>query len=66
MSTIKEIEKAVRQLSAKDLAAFRAWFAEFDSEFWDRQLEEDAAAGKLDALADEALQDYREGRCTEL
>lgn len=65
MSTIQEIEDAVCQLSPKDLAAFRAWFAEFDASVWDRQFEEDVAAGRLDRLAEEALQDLREGRCTD-
>ncbi len=66
MSTVQEIERAVRQLSPEDLAAFRAWFAEFDAGLWDRQFEEDVAAGRLDTLADEALQDLREGHCTDL
>jgi hypothetical protein len=66
MSTVKEIEDAIRQLPAEDLAALRAWFAEFDAEIWDRQFEQDVAAGRLDALADEALRDLREGRCTDL
>jgi hypothetical protein len=66
MSSIQEIEHAIRQLSPEDLASFRAWFAEFDASVWDRQIEDDVAAGRLDALADEALQDLREGRCTEL
>ena len=66
MSTVQEIERAIQQLSAEELAAFRAWFAEFDARIWDRQLEEDAAAGKLDALAEEALRDLRDGRCTDL
>lgn len=66
MSTVQEIQKAVRHLSPEDLAAFRAWFAEFDASVWDRQLEEDVAAGRLDPLAEEALQDLREGRCTDL
>jgi hypothetical protein len=65
MSTVKEIEDAVRQLSAEDLAAFRAWFAEFDAAAWDREMEADAAAGRLDDLAEEALKDLREGRCTD-
>ena len=65
MSTIEEIEDAVRRLSAHELAAFRAWFAEFDAAAWDRQIEEDIAAGRLDALADEALDDLRQGRCTD-
>ena len=53
-------------LSGEQLAAFRAWFAEFDAELWDRELERDVAAGRLDALAEEALQALREGRCTDL
>lgn len=66
MSTAVEIERAVEQLPADELARFRAWFAEFDAAQWDRQIEQDTAAGRLDALADEALADLREGRCTEL
>jgi hypothetical protein len=54
-----------RRLSSKELAAFRAWFAKLDSAAWDRQIEEDVAAGRLGALADEALDDLREGRCTD-
>ena len=57
MSTIEEIEEAVRGLSAQELAAFRAWFTEFDAAAWDRQIEQDIAAGRLDALAEEALDD---------
>jgi hypothetical protein len=66
MSTITEIERAVKQLSPEELAKFREWFAEFDAAAWDRQIEQDAAAGKLDALAEEALDDLRKGRCKEL
>jgi hypothetical protein len=66
MSTVQEIKDAVLQLSPEDLAAFRAWFAEFDASLWDQQFEEDVAAGRLDRLAEEALQDLREGRCTDL
>jgi hypothetical protein len=66
MSTIAKLENAVRQLSPEDLAAFRAWFAEYDAQLWDEQFERDVAAGKLDSLADEALDDFRNGRCTDL
>ena len=66
MSTVEEIQDALRHLSTEDLAAFREWFAEFDAGLWDRQLEADVAAGRLDRLADEALQDLREGHCTDL
>lgn len=66
MSTVDEIEDAIRKLRDEDLATLRAWFAEFNSEAWDRQFERDVAEGRLDALADEALRDGREGRCTDL
>jgi hypothetical protein len=66
MSTITEIERAVEQLPPDELARFRAWFAEFDAVLWDRQFENDAAGGRLDALADEALSDLRQGQATDL
>ncbi len=47
MSTLEQIEDPVRQLSPKELAAFRAWFAELDAEAWDHQIEEDIAAGSM-------------------
>lgn len=66
MSSIQEIEAAVSRLSPQELAEFRTWFNRFDAEAWDRQFEEDAAAGRLDALAKEALDDLHAGRCTDL
>ncbi|MEC4887815.1 MAG: hypothetical protein SAL70_41870 [Scytonema sp. PMC 1070.18] len=66
MSTLEEIEYAISQLSKEELAAFRLWFAEFDAAAWDQQLEQDVAAGRLDKLADKALKDLRQGRCTNL
>ncbi len=65
MGSVNEIEEAVLRLSAAELAAFRAWFAEFDAEASDRRIEDDVASGRLDALADEALEDLRAGRCSE-
>jgi hypothetical protein len=61
MRTIKDIERAVTGLSPDDLSRVRAWFAGFDAEAWDRPFEADVAAGRLDALADEALADLRAG-----
>ncbi|HET9742776.1 MAG TPA: hypothetical protein VFQ00_08505 [Terriglobales bacterium] len=66
MSTLQDIETAVSRLKPEDLAAFRAWFAEFEAKVWDVQFEQDVAAGKLDRLGEEALEDLRRGRCTDL
>ena len=46
MSTIPEIEAAVRKLSRQELSAFRDWFSEFDAAAWDKQFETDVAAGE--------------------
>ncbi len=66
MVSIKSIEQAVEALPPSDLAEFRRWFAEFDAAAWDKEIEQDAAAGKLDSLAAEALADYRAGSAKEL
>jgi hypothetical protein len=66
MSTIHEIEAAVSKLSREELSVFREWFSKFDAAAWDKQFAADVAAGQLDELADEAIRDLREGRCTDL
>ncbi len=66
MTTVQEIEEAVAHLPDQDLGKFRSWFDGFDAKAWDRQLERDAQSGKLDGLADQALRDLADGRCTEL
>ena len=66
MSTVQDIEQAIRQLSPEDLGALRIWFAAFDAERWDQQFEEDVAAGRLKDLAQEAVQALRDGQCTDL
>lgn len=66
MSTVPEIEQAIAQLEPRDLAKLRQWFAEFDAARWDRQIDDDVAAGRLDNLADEAIDDLKNGRCRDL
>ena len=66
MTAIEVAEQSVSQLSPTDLAVFRRWFAEYDGDIWDAQIEEDAKAGKLDALAAEALAEYHAGKATEI
>jgi hypothetical protein len=62
MSKVEQIGQEIAALTAKELAAFRKWYEEFDSAAWDRQIEADAAAGKLDAVAEAALAAYRAGK----
>ncbi|MCB2262827.1 MAG: hypothetical protein LGR52_07810 [Candidatus Thiosymbion ectosymbiont of Robbea hypermnestra] len=65
MMILETIETEIQNLSTKDLSEFRRWFLAFDANTWDAQIEKDAAAGKLDALAEEALYEYRSGKVTE-
>ncbi len=66
MQNAKAIEKAVQELPSEELVKFRRWFAQFDEAAWDAQIEADAAAGKLDALAAEARTEYNHGKVREL
>jgi len=66
MITAEDIEEAIEQLSPHELARFREWFESFDAARFDTAIERDARAGRLDALADEALDTHRAGRSREL
>jgi hypothetical protein len=66
MANVKAIESAVESLPPVELAEFRRWFAEFDGNAWDKQIEQDAASGKIDLLAAEAIADYRAGSARQL
>jgi hypothetical protein len=62
VSAVKELEQVVSSLSREELAEFRRWFREYDADAWDKEIEEDALASRLDPLIEEALVEHREGR----
>ena len=64
--TIEDLEKAVAKLPPDQFAQFRAWFDQFDAARFDQKIERDARAGKLDRMADQAVDDFRKGRAREL
>jgi len=66
MSELDDLEERIRKLPPGELAKFRAWFVEYDHLMWDRQIEADAKAGKLDKLAAQALADYKGGKAREV
>jgi hypothetical protein len=66
MSNVEQAESHVMGLNADELRAFRNWFAQFDGEAWDRQIEADSKNGALNSLADRALADHEDGRSTAL
>jgi hypothetical protein len=66
MTNVKEIEKAIEQLSDNELATFRESFDSFDNEKWDKQIERDIDAGKLDTFAKKAISAFRAGKYKEI
>ncbi|PBB20318.1 hypothetical protein [Mesorhizobium sp. WSM4313] len=62
MTKLEQIEKSVAELSPEELKAFAAWFEALQADLWDKKIEADAKAGRLDKLAEQALADHRAGR----
>jgi hypothetical protein len=62
MSTVAEIEAAISNLPPQDFAQIRDWLLERDNLLWDKQIEEDAAAGRLDYVITEIEDDIADGR----
>jgi len=59
--SIQEIEEAITRLSTRDVAELMAWIEEYHAQLWDRQIEEDLEAGRLDALLAEVDEEYEKG-----
>lgn len=64
--SIQEIENAVTKLSADELTAFSQWFEEFVADQWDRKIEQDAKAGRLNEVLARAKAHQEAGRATPL
>jgi hypothetical protein len=64
MSTaVEQIESAILKLSPQELTQLTDWVLDLDEQQWDKQIELDVAAGKLDFLAKEALEELESGNC---
>ena len=61
MTTADEIKQAVLSLPETEYAKLMDWLHELAEEAWDKQIEEDVRAGRLDALAAEALEAKAKG-----
>lgn len=54
MMQVEQLQKEIDRLSNEEFEQLRRWFVKKDWERWDRQIEDDAALGKLDFLLEEA------------
>ena len=60
--SIEEVEQAVSEFTPEELSTFRKWFADYDMAQWDKQIEADSEAGRLDHLIGEIELDIKKDR----
>lgn len=56
------VQAEIAQMPAAEQAMLADWLDELRAEAWDKQIEADSLAGRLDALAAKARADYQAGR----
>ncbi len=59
--SIKEIEAAIVELPVQEVTELMGWLAERHAQLWDKQIEDDLEAGRLDAVLAEAEAEYKAG-----
>ncbi len=59
--SVQEIETQITRLTDQDVAKLLAWLEEYHAQLWDEQIEQDAEAGRLDALLAEVDKEYEAG-----
>ena len=64
--SLDELETAVTHLPDEQLAGFARWFEEFLADAWDRRIEADIRAGRLDEAGRRADAEFEAGRCKPL
>lgn len=60
--TVKDIERAIKALSAKEIEELYAWLDQHHPQPIDVRLPADVANGRLDSAVDHALDDEKNGR----
>ncbi len=64
--TEQQVLENYPKLNTRSLQAVRQWISDVDYQRWDEQIKRDIAQGKLDALAEEAISEFRAGQCREI
>ena len=66
MTKVQALEREIETLSPEEMAELRVWLDEREAEAWDRDIERDAASGKLDKLFEKSIADHRAGKSREI
>ena len=66
MSKIDELKAAIERLPSEEFTEIFRWLSEKDWERWDKEIEADSQAGKLDFLVREAREEKAKGTLEDL
>ena len=59
--SVTEIQAAITELTRDDLADLMSWLEAYQAKLWDKQIDEDLQAGRLDAVLAEVDEEYEAG-----
>ena len=62
--SLQDLKVTISRLPGTELDAFAQWFEEVLADEWDKRIECDILAGRLDAAGQRAIADFEAGRCT--
>jgi hypothetical protein len=62
MSQVDELKAKIEKLTSEEFAEFFRWLSEKDWERWDKEMEADSQAGRLDFLLREAREEKSKGK----
>jgi hypothetical protein len=66
MTKVQALEEEIEKLSSAELVELREWIVEREAEVWDREIERDAASGKLEKLFEKSVADHLAGKSREI
>jgi len=62
MTKVTELQRAILDLTESEYSELVSWLRDQDWERWEQEFDRDVRAGKLDSLADEALEARAKGQ----
>jgi hypothetical protein len=66
MTKVQALEEEIARLTPEEQAELRVWLVAREADAWDREIELDAASGKLDKLFETSVADHRAGKSREI
>ena len=66
MIQVELLEQHITELDEPSFSKLRDWFIEYDQSRWDKKIEADSNAGKLDFLINTALAEHQAGTTRDL